>query len=187
MAMILIVLTLLALCSASFSTGPQIRRRRKLNQPLHCGCFDCDDEVWSRPAKDLVTGDEHTCGDRITYLMTNLSYAEEDACSTIAGEDFPTVCGRSCNPSRCDGRFSPPPASFPSFELQDVATVKEDTSLYCYPSFDKRTQWTNVFGKYIMQAKEDVVPCGPGNNHFSSSTVSLRNDKIKLQFRKENV
>lgn len=187
---ILIILsTLFALCSASFNATNRLQiRRRKLNQPLHCGCFDCDETVWSRPAKDLVTGEEHTCGDRITYLMTELASSEEDACATIAGEDFPNICGRSCNPSRCDGRFSPPPSSFSSVEtpdFQDVASVTLDTPLYCYPP-DQRMQWTNVFGKYTIQAKEDVLPCGPGNNHFSSSTVSVRNDKLKLQFRKQH-
>jgi hypothetical protein len=124
--------------------------------------------------------------------MTKLAYSEEDACSTIAGHDFPTICGRSCNPSRCDGRFSPPPSSFfPSdttldFQKEVATAVTLDTPLYCYPSSDKRMQWTNVFGKYTIQAKEDVVPCGPGNNHFSSSMVAVHNDKLKIQFRKQD-
>jgi hypothetical protein len=192
---LILLSTLLALCSTRFSNATnraQIRQRKLNQKPLHCGCFECDEDVWSRPAKDLVTGEEHTCGDRIEYLMTELAYSEEDACSTIAGEDFPKICGRSCNPYRCDGRFSPPPSSFSSVEKapdfqQDVADVVTfDTPLYCYPSPDRRMQWTNVFGNYIIQAKEDVVPCGPGNNHFSSSTVSVRNDKLKLQFRKQH-
>jgi hypothetical protein len=194
MLRIIILSSLFALCSARLDATyhhSQIRRRRKLNQPLHCGCFDCDEDVWSRPAKDLVTGDEQTCGDRITNLMKELASSEEDACSMIAGHDFPTICGRSCNPSRCDGRFSPPPPSiFPSDtnldNQKEVAALTVDTPLYCYPSPEKRVQWTNVFGNYTIQAKEDVVPCGPGNNHFSSSVVAVHNDKLKLQFRKQD-
>jgi len=59
-----------------------------------CGCSTCDDSVWNTFAGD------HMCGDRISYLQTS-GFNERDACSKVAGAEFPSECGR-CDPDRCD-------------------------------------------------------------------------------------
>jgi hypothetical protein len=179
----LLASTLFSLCTARIPS-------RNLNETTllnHCGCLECDESIWSRPAADLMTGETYSCGDRITYYMTAMAYSEQDACSAVAGAEFPTVCGRQCNPSRCDGRYSPPAPSF-SNGTEPVNTVTPDTPIYCFPEPRARKQWNNVFGKYKVQAKEDTVPCGPGNNFFSSSLVSVRRNRrrVRLQFRKLN-
>ena len=60
-----------------------------------CGCSTCDDSVWNTFAG------EYKCGSRISYLQNSLGFSERDACSRVAGTEFPPECG-GCDPGRCD-------------------------------------------------------------------------------------
>lgn len=68
---------------------------------LKCGCETCTNKVWEKMAGD------HTCGDRIEWLVNSAqSLLELDACRKVSDE-FPSICGPSCHPEKCDAAFSP--------------------------------------------------------------------------------
>jgi hypothetical protein len=141
----------------------------ELTAPLErCGCADCTDEIWNT----LTAG--YSCGARIDYLATYTSEypTEEDACRQVAGVEFPSACGPGCNPDRCDGRIPPVTPS-----------LTPESSLYCFPEYAQRTRFENVWGKYTVEVKEGTS-CGPGDNKFTTNTVSVVNDELKLQFKK---
>jgi hypothetical protein len=135
----------------------------------HCGCYDCTEQVWN-----AIAG-EYTCGERISYVAGDTSKypTEEDACRLVAGKEFPKICGSGCNPDSCDGR-TPPVAP---------DTFTPESSLYCFPEYAQRTRFENVWGKYTVEVKEGSS-CGPGGNKFTTNTVSVDNDELKLQFKK---
>lgn len=126
-----------------------LRARRK-TQENRCGCADCSESVWSRDARDPVTLVSYTCGERIEYLIEQ-GTSEIDACRLVAGEEFATVCGRECNPNRCDGRYFVPNVSGPA--TAEVNTVTNLTPQYCFPDPESRATWDNVWGKYTVQGK----------------------------------
>jgi len=59
-----------------------------------CGCPTCVDSIWNTFAG------EFKCGSRIEHLQNSLGFTERDACSRIAGSEFPVECG-GCDPDRC--------------------------------------------------------------------------------------
>jgi len=59
-----------------------------------CGCPTCVDSIWNTFAG------EFKCGNRIEYLQNSLGFNEQDACSLVAGTEFPVECG-GCDPDRC--------------------------------------------------------------------------------------
>jgi len=65
------------------------------NGNLSCGCSTCTSAVL-----DTFAG-EAKCGDRISYLQNAEGFDEQDACSRVAGLEFPVECG-GCDPDRCD-------------------------------------------------------------------------------------
>eukprot|EP00537_Pseudo-nitzschia_pungens_P005290 CAMPEP_0172377084 /NCGR_PEP_ID=MMETSP1060-20121228/68720_1 /TAXON_ID=37318 /ORGANISM="Pseudo-nitzschia pungens, Strain cf. cingulata" /LENGTH=451 /DNA_ID=CAMNT_0013104755 /DNA_START=142 /DNA_END=1497 /DNA_ORIENTATION=+ len=65
-----------------------------------CGCATCDKSVWN------TVVDDHSCGSRIEWLMQIEGLDERDACSIVAGSDFPVECG-GCDPARCVDNSSP--------------------------------------------------------------------------------
>jgi hypothetical protein len=124
--------------------------RRRKTQNGRCGCSECSEAIWSRPATDLVTKVSYTCGERIEYLISK-GTSEEDACRKVAGEEFAVACGRECNPNRCDGRyFVPNSVSGPTAEYNTVTNL---TPQYCFPEPENRATWNNVWGKYTLQGK----------------------------------
>jgi hypothetical protein len=143
----------------------------------HCGCVDCTEEIWST----LANG--NTCGDRINYVARDTSKypTEIDACRLVAGVEFPTVCGPGCNPDRCDGRI-PPFTTAPTL-APHTPPLTPESSLVCFPEYAQRTRFENVWGKYTVEVKEGSS-CGPGSNAFTTNTVSVDNDELKLQFKK---
>jgi hypothetical protein len=143
----------------------------------HCGCLDCTEEIWNTLA------DGNTCGDRISYVAgeMNTNLTEIDACRLVAAVEFPTVCGPGCNPDRCDGRI-PPFTTAPTL-APHTAPLTPESSLICFPEYAQRTRFENVWGKYTVEAKEGAS-CGPGSNKFTTNTVSVDNDELKLQFKK---
>jgi hypothetical protein len=80
---------------------------------ITCGCPNCSDDILSR-----VT-DVYTCAERIRFLTA--SSTETEACSVVAGKEFPDICGPQCDPARCN---STPVASVP------VAPVTTPTATF---------------------------------------------------------
>jgi hypothetical protein len=128
-----------------------------------CGCDDCAE------AYDLVAG-EFTCGERIEFLM-NSGSSEEAACRQVAGLDFPFLCGPSCDPDRCD---------------EKNPVLEPRTPLYCFPAYDSRQRYENVWGDFTLEVKEDAVlgVCDPSFNKFTRDMVSLNGDELTMRFHK---
>jgi len=72
----------------------------------NCGCQSCNNEVLFRVA------DGYLCGDRIDWLITQNGYSEYDACSLVAGDEFPDICG-GCDPGTCNIESTPSPTDAP--------------------------------------------------------------------------
>eukprot|EP00551_Chaetoceros_affinis_P006935 CAMPEP_0203683208 /NCGR_PEP_ID=MMETSP0090-20130426/47400_1 /ASSEMBLY_ACC=CAM_ASM_001088 /TAXON_ID=426623 /ORGANISM="Chaetoceros affinis, Strain CCMP159" /LENGTH=721 /DNA_ID=CAMNT_0050552337 /DNA_START=1352 /DNA_END=3517 /DNA_ORIENTATION=- len=68
-----------------------------------CGCSSCTSSVLNRDA------DGHKVGARIDWLEANRGMSETRACKTVCGAEFPNVCGRECDPDRCEGGPVPTP------------------------------------------------------------------------------
>jgi hypothetical protein len=68
-------------------------------ETFHCGCRDCNTEVWNRSTFG------RSCGDRILYLQTEDGGGldESSACQVIANQ-YPEICGPFCDPLVCDDR-----------------------------------------------------------------------------------
>lgn len=140
-----------------------------------CGCGECTAEVL-----DAMAG-EHTCGDRISFLMEAHKFQEKDACTRVAGLEFATDCG-ACNPQKCDGKGKVAPLLDDGFTEK---TLFARSPLYCFPPFKERTRFRNVWGRYTVEVKESDSTCGPSDNKFTTNTVSLVDKRhIKLQFKK---
>ena len=147
----------------------------------YCSCPSCTVSIWSTMANG------HTCGSRIQWIQTQEGLTEESACRRVSNE-FPSICGPSCNPDVCStvpvvpvAPFTPPPP-VPS---SPPAPYTGDTNLYCFPDGDARKRYTNVWKKYIVEVKESMEICGPGNNRFSQQTVALSTskDELTLQYK----
>lgn len=143
-------------------------------EPVHgpdteyrCGCSRCSDAVWNLDAEGA------TCGARVNYLMqehSDLYPTELDACKQVAQVEYPNICGSNCAPDHCD------------------VPLQARTPLYCFPPFDDRTRFKNMWGNHTVEVKEskDEVGgvCGPQNNKFTTNTVEkLNNREMKLTFQ----
>jgi beta-glucanase (GH16 family) len=69
------------------------------NTILDCGCGESCKAVLDQIATD--NDGSFTCRDRATWVMQNLGYDEETACSTVITE-FPSICGLGCDPATCN-------------------------------------------------------------------------------------
>ena len=80
-------------------------------RPILCGCLSCDAAAWQKIAGD------YSCGARITWLQTTQNLSEREACTKVAGAEFPNDCS-PCNPQTCDpsivSRPTPSPLSRPT-------------------------------------------------------------------------
>lgn len=67
------------------------------NNPAHCGCASCTENVWN-----TVLPDGSTCGDRISYLISDVGGGLNDtwACIQVGNFEFPAECAL-CNPMIC--------------------------------------------------------------------------------------
>lgn len=141
---------------------------RGSNTNYRCGCSRCSDAVWNLEA------DGSTCGERVDFLLeqhSDLYPTELDACKQVAQVEFPHICGSNCAPDHCD------------------APLGARTPLYCFPDFDERTRFRNMWGNHTVEVKEskDDVDgtCRPQNNKFSTGTVEkIGNHRMKLKFQK---
>lgn len=155
---------------------------------LRCGCAECNDDAWNTDAGGP------TCGERISWLVRNeksLYPSVNDACMQVADREF-SQCS-ACNPAKCNGGSNDMYESSGKLPTQGTTaddgysemTLSARTPLYCFPDFEKRTRWRNVWGKYTVEVKESDALCGPSDNKFGTNTVSLAdNNQIKLQFKK---
>lgn len=168
----------------------------------YCGCDACTDDVWNSMAGDF------SCGSRITYLNNSQSKTQAGACHEVAVQ-YEGVCGH-CDSETCNlldygttiatkAPTSPRKTFIPTSAPQQGTTnsaldhstykydkpLRPDYPLYCFPAYQQRTRFTNVWGKYTLEAKEGDT-CGPSGNVFSADSVSLNDDKneLKLQFKK---
>ena len=140
---------------------------------IKCGCTKCTDQIWNTLAG------QYTCGARITYLINDKGYSEQDACTQIASQEYPFICGPYCDPDKCNSTpapITPEPTSPP---------VLAPTSLYCFPPDNgSRVTFLNMWdGPFKVQVKEGDT-CGPGNNKFTANTVAVSGDELTLQFKK---
>ncbi|CAB9497080.1 expressed unknown protein [Seminavis robusta] len=79
-----------------------------------------------------------------------------------------------------------PPPDNSSLQQEEAVETEEETSLhsppmelYCYPPFEERTIYNNVFGNYWVEVKEGDK-CGPSDNLFTKEAVSVSNDLSEL-------
>ena len=169
------------------SIGRQIFRRGLASEKaLHCGCLECNETYWNKPAVDYSGA--YTCGERIEYTKNKHGISEDEACMLVAGKEFAAVCGIGCNPNRCDGRNNPydvvdeiPPKS---------GDLRPDTPLYCFPQYDRRKRWVNVWeNNFTMEVKETNGSgrCGPGNSFFGADMIHFdeTSEELKFEFKKE--
>jgi len=147
-----------------------------------CGCNDCTQQVL-----DTLSGivpNKYTCGARIDYLQQHDGLTELDACRRVAHTEFPCICGPMCDPDQCDGQIAPSPVTPDPTYIPD----EPSDSLYCFPDDSDRVTFNNVWSDYTVQVKEAVPKgsaCGPGDNIFSSSLVSMPNsNELMLEFKR---
>lgn len=156
---------------------------------VNCGCTVCTEVSLSQIAEG------YTCGARIDWVKANDPTAkglEIEACRIISNQ-FPTICGITCNPDKCSDTLPIPPQvnnNPPKPLLPVVSSTTGNTAvsndIYCFPPEGNRKRYTNVWGNYIIDVKENNGLCGPGDNKFAKDTVSLSNDELKLQFKMIN-
>jgi beta-glucanase (GH16 family) len=68
---------------------------------VNCTCASCKADTLQRLAGD------YSCIDRMNYVMTSLGKTESDACAQVSNE-FPSICGPQCDPSKCNLPVSAP-------------------------------------------------------------------------------
>jgi hypothetical protein len=151
--------------------------------PDHCGCFECDEAAWNKEVTDQ--SGKFSCGTRVQGVQNQLSITEEEACLVVAGDNLPTICGPACNPRRCDGRF-PEETPAPSITPNNIEMLPE-TDIDCFPEFSSRQRYENVWNNFTVEVKENPIGflCLPFNNRFKRETVSLVNDELTMQFKKD--
>jgi endo-1,3(4)-beta-glucanase len=71
---------------------------------MHCGCEECNFDVWHTPAID--SEGSHTCGSRIEWADFGTGLTQDQSCFRVASEEFPGECG-ACDPSTCTRRSTP--------------------------------------------------------------------------------
>lgn len=139
----------------------------------HCGCPACTDSVWNSQAPSGA-GPLYTCGTRIEWVIGTGS-SEIDACSLVTGQ-FPVECG-ACS---CGGLTEAAAAGNPP------GSLTPDFPEYCFPPYDQRVRYTNVWGNFIVEVKENSTACGPGNNFFTSNNVQVSGSDLILQYKQNN-
>ena len=91
----------------------------------YCGCDSCTDEVWNTPAID--SDGSFTCGSRMTWLQTDRSYSEQDACIRVSSEFANGPCGPLCDPTKCNALPppTPPPVNPPPTPPSPPSTLNQ--------------------------------------------------------------
>ena len=98
-----------------------------------CGCAEtCTTSVLDQIATD--TSGSYSCRDRAIWVMQNLGYDEETACSKVSTE-FPSICGLGCDPATCN-KVTPTPTINPS-EVPSASPTYQPSS---FPSASPTSQ-----------------------------------------------
>jgi len=108
------------------STRPTLLTASPTSQLAHtyCGCNSCTKKIWDSIATD--SGGSYSCGDRISWLRSDMGLSEHGACMKVSNE-FPELCGPFCDPSTCNSvqpsktptpkptqKPTEPPSAFPT-------------------------------------------------------------------------
>jgi hypothetical protein len=128
-----------------------------LTQGQTCGCDRCTDDVLNTLAGSF------TCAERMDFLRSPAggSLPELAACQVIT-DQYPRVCGPSCNPTKCDGQD-------PNFcGCADCTDSFLDLDAGGFTCFE-RIQGLRVLGMTEVEACQDVAndyprTCGPACN-----------------------
>ena len=137
-----------------------------------CGCSECVESIYSTQV------DGYSLSDRIDFLLNtdpNLYPTEEGACRRIFQVEFPGFFfSNHCDPDRCGGQ-----------QVSSFNPSSHNVDLYCFPPYDERSRFEQVWGKYSVHIKEGLG-CGPSNNVFGPRTITLENNgnDLKLQFKR---
>jgi hypothetical protein len=121
-----------------------------------CNLETCDITAWKSEAGGIP------CEDQIHWVQTNIDSSEAAACHAVSSEFLSSECGLACNP------------------------ITTQPDLYCFPAPDIHSNFEGVWGDYLVENKDSsfLSVCGPGNNKFTSNTVSLSNNsKLTMQFK----
>lgn len=75
--------------------------------------------------------------------------------------------------------------------LPSSGDLRPDTPLYCYPPYEERKRWENVWdNNFIMEVKETKGNgrCGPGNSFFSADMLHFdeNTEELTFEFKKED-
>lgn len=160
---------------------------------LFCGCQSCTTDAW------VSMAGEFSCGARISYVTDFQGMTEVEACRKVAGQEFTLECG-PCDPDTCEEADSTQSSTFADMndsESQGFAFKPEipqipdfvdipltpEFPLYCFPAYNDRLRYENLWGKYAIEVKESDNFCGPSDNIFSRRTVRVANDELTLQFK----
>ena len=88
-----------------------------------CGCEQCTNNVLSAMAGD------HSCKDRIDWLINVRQESELDACRTVSNE-FPAICG-ACHPDECQTDSPTQAPTKAPIKAPTKAPTKEPTKSTC--------------------------------------------------------
>lgn len=131
-----------------------------------CGCRTCDSAALSTKATDQ--NGSFSCGSRIDWIMENRPDAnsEEAACSVVSGE-FPEVCGRFCDPDRCNNPVMPEDYGFLCGYVQSTDDMKDwlakyyqsDMCSFALDFFHGADSWCAAAGYAIMDSHFQIKCC----------------------------
>lgn len=120
----------------------------------------------------------------------------EPSASPIVGTTAPSAAtSATLSPVAASVAPVPPPVSRPYRTPEPTwaphsAPLSPTTPLYCYPDSTQRQQWNDVWGQCIVQVKSEPSggSCGPGNNIFTTNTVSYdaTTDELTLEYKLVN-
>lgn len=158
---------------------------------VQCGCATCTPAVWN-----TMTVDNFTCGQRILHHLVAFSNANAnnnetttttEACAVIS-ELFPTTCGPSCHPDRCD-TCPIPVVPLPNQTTTSTPLESSPNPSYCFPFLLERAIYRNAWNNdnndngYTLHVKETTASqgiCGPGYNVFGRDSVHYNDTTVEL-------
>ena len=130
---------------------------------LVCACESCSNS-WS-------------CVERVEWLLQDdVNMRESEACQRVA-EAYPLSCG-ACADGSCTSDTNT------RVDPEADQEGKEEPPLYCFPMEDQRTSY-RLWGGKTVQVKQSAGTsvCGPRQNHFSSTGVSVNMEEELLVLR----
>jgi beta-glucanase (GH16 family) len=133
-----------------------------------CGCGDKCESVLDRIITD--NNGSFSCRDRMNWVMKNLGYDEETACSTISA-DFLAICGTGCDPATCN-KVSPTPTIDPS-ELPSASPTYQPSR---FPSHAPTLSTSSSPPSKSPPVGGQTLNCGCGSNCHSATLNRIATD-----------